>query len=300
VTIVSISTSKRLQYSGKPRRRQGCQTPQAGLGQSYPPQATQHAEQQALLQILPADATRAGPHGRPHGHLRLLPLGPHQEEVRHVGAGDEKDDAHATQDDPEEIRHRAHQVVLQRLKDRGVLIRMAGARTGGVRELPGRCHRAISRHGPGPPFRSLPGPGPPGRGPPGGPPARRSSVPPGAPSSGAGRGASTTTPPNSRTSPMPCSWLPPHAATPLPHPADPRPTLPHPGRADCPPQLRLTCGNSTSISRVRLPAYPPTRLPAYPPTRLPAYPPTRLPACPPTRLPECPNARQTPTHQVSF
>ena len=66
-----------------------------------------------LREVLPHDVTPPSPQRSTQGLLPLPGLRPDQEEVRHVGAGDEEHEAYRAQEDPEGLSGVLHEDVLQ-------------------------------------------------------------------------------------------------------------------------------------------------------------------------------------------
>ncbi len=64
-------------------------------------QSSHEPQHQTLQQELTGDLATAGPQGCANRHLLLTPLGPHEEEVGHVGAGDHQDDPSRAQEEPQ-------------------------------------------------------------------------------------------------------------------------------------------------------------------------------------------------------
>ena len=87
-----------------------------GDGQAEPEEAAQERQHHALREELGRDLTRRGAQGRPERHLALPCRAPGQEQVRHVGAGDQEHQADPGEQEPEGVdRVPGEEVVLQRL-----------------------------------------------------------------------------------------------------------------------------------------------------------------------------------------
>ena len=91
---------------------------------------------QCLRQLQPNELAREAPIARRTREVAVAGLGPHQEQVRHVGAGDQQDDAGGREQDPERPRRRAQHLVEQRAHDRAVLARSAGRSPASRRSAP--------------------------------------------------------------------------------------------------------------------------------------------------------------------
>ena len=77
-------------------------------GEGEAQQAADQREADALDEEHAGDLAAGGADRGAHRHLPLAALGPHEVEVRHVGPGDEQDDADAAQEQPEGAREVAH------------------------------------------------------------------------------------------------------------------------------------------------------------------------------------------------
>ena len=87
----------------------------APIGEGEPHEAAQQADQYALGEELPEQAQAAGAEGGAHRHLPLPHRGPREQEVRHVGAGDQEDADHRSQHREEDQVHlRAGGLLVQR------------------------------------------------------------------------------------------------------------------------------------------------------------------------------------------
>ncbi len=71
-------------------------------------------EDQALGEQLLDEPAATGAEGRPDRHLLLAAAGPGQQEVGHVGAGDEEHQAHAGEEEHQDRLDLAHQDVAER------------------------------------------------------------------------------------------------------------------------------------------------------------------------------------------
>ncbi len=108
---------------------------QSDIGQSQATEPSQHAQHEALFQVLPTDPATVGTHGAANGHLGFLAVRSDQEQVRHVGAGDEQHDPHPGHENPEQVRHVTHKPFLQRLDVRSEARPFGEVRHRAAREL---------------------------------------------------------------------------------------------------------------------------------------------------------------------
>jgi hypothetical protein len=83
------------------------------VGERHADGAADQRQEQALEQQAADDPTASRPERRAHGELLLAPLGPHEQQRRHVRAGDEQHDADRAHDDPEHVADVAHHLGVQ-------------------------------------------------------------------------------------------------------------------------------------------------------------------------------------------
>ena len=93
---------------------------QSDVGEHQPERAAGCADARGSRRAT-LSAIRAGTGAERGAHGELLPprVGPHEHEIRDVGARDEKHGADRAHEHPQRARHAADQVVLQRPNDRG-------------------------------------------------------------------------------------------------------------------------------------------------------------------------------------
>ena len=87
------------------------------VGEHQAERAADRADHEALDEQLSRDARRHGAERRAHGELLPPRIGPHEHEVRDVGARDEQHGADRAHEHPERARDAADEVVLQRPHD---------------------------------------------------------------------------------------------------------------------------------------------------------------------------------------
>ena len=93
----------------------------ADPGQHHGDDAREQGDDDGLGDLGAEELQPAGADGAADGQLPLPPLRADQEEVAHVGAGDEQHDGHRPEQDPDRAGHLAHQLLLQRTHHRPVL-----------------------------------------------------------------------------------------------------------------------------------------------------------------------------------
>ena len=106
--VQSDRKHRRQRIRGQPEQRS-----KGAPGQEQPDDGPQERQQHALGEQLADDARPAGPHGGPDGDLPAAGGRARQQQVRDVGAGDEKHEAHRPEQRPEGGPDVLHQLVLQ-------------------------------------------------------------------------------------------------------------------------------------------------------------------------------------------
>jgi hypothetical protein len=95
------------------RRLQGHEQPEEAVSEAEAEDAAEQAQRHALQQQLARDPSASGAERHAHGELLLPPLHAHQQEVRHVRAGDEQHEADRAHQHPEHVADVAHEVLLE-------------------------------------------------------------------------------------------------------------------------------------------------------------------------------------------
>ena len=85
----------------------------ADPGQHHGERPREQGDDGGLGDLRPEELQPGGADGAAHGQLALPPLRADQEEVAHVGAGDEQHDGHRPEQDPDRGGHLAHEMLLQ-------------------------------------------------------------------------------------------------------------------------------------------------------------------------------------------
>ena len=96
------------------RRRDRSQQPRRGLGERHADRTARECQHHALRQQRARDAATTRPKRRTHGEFLLASFRAHQEQVRHVPAGDEQHDADGGQENPQDLPDVADHVIGQR------------------------------------------------------------------------------------------------------------------------------------------------------------------------------------------
>ena len=97
------------------------QKPDAGIGEGHPTDATQQAEDDALGKRGLGQTAPARTESGPNGHLALSAVRPNQQQVRHVGAGDDQHQGDGAQKNPQHLADRADDFILERMHPRSEL-----------------------------------------------------------------------------------------------------------------------------------------------------------------------------------
>jgi hypothetical protein len=95
------------------RRPENLEPEEATLREPEAEQATHEREQHALDEQAPDDSAPFSAERRPNGEFLLSSVGPHEQEVRHIGARHEHHDADRSHQHPEHVGDVADDILLQ-------------------------------------------------------------------------------------------------------------------------------------------------------------------------------------------
>ena len=98
----------------QPRRRKARSGPQGESGQAQPDSAANQAEQETLGQHVARQATAARADGGAHGEFLGTPFGPHEQQVGHVRAGNQQDDADGRRHHPQALAEISDEIIDER------------------------------------------------------------------------------------------------------------------------------------------------------------------------------------------